>query len=186
MERSFNRMQWRTITAAGVLVLAFSLTACSSPSGDEGTPTAAPPTPGTSPAPHSASATPPETTDQQVVGTVVRFTAGSTSVDVTIGEDNPATRDFLTLLPLSLALAEFNGREKIAYLPRRLEHEGASGSDPEDGNLIYYIPWGNIGFYYNTDGVGYSDQTIHLGTYDTTLDELELLEGQEVTVEIVR
>ncbi|MER5338584.1 cyclophilin-like fold protein [Micromonospora sp. NPDC002717] len=58
-------------------------------------------------------------------------------------------------------------------------------SGRSNGHLIYFIPWGNIGFYYNTDGIGYSDQTLHLGTYNATLKELERLEGQ-ATVEIVR
>lgn len=115
----------------------------------------------------------------------MRFSRGSASVEVTLGEDNPAVRDFLSMLPLTLMLEEFNGREKIAYLPRELAHAGSPGSDPEDGDLIYYIPWGNLGFYYNTGGIGYSDQTIHLGTYDASLEQLEQLEGQEVTVEVV-
>jgi hypothetical protein len=123
---------------------------------------------------------------EQVVGTVVRFSAGSTSVEVTIGEDNPAVRDFLSMLPLALTLEEFNGREKITYLPRKLAYAGSPGSDPEDGDLIYYVPWGNLGFYYNTAGIDYSDQTIHLGTYDASLDQLGQLEGQDVTVEVIR
>jgi hypothetical protein len=89
------------------------------------------------------------------------------------------------MLPLTLTLEEFAGREKIAYLQRELAHSGSTGSDPEDGDLIYYVPWGNIGFYYNTAGIGYSDDTIHLGTYDASLDELEQLEGHDVTVEVV-
>ncbi|MDQ2673781.1 MAG: cyclophilin-like fold protein [Chloroflexota bacterium] len=146
------------------------------------TATSAPTTP--PPPPASASGTPAEA-DGQVVGTVVRFSAGSTSVEVTIDEDNPAVRDWLAMLPLTLRLEEFNGREKIAYLPRELAHAGSPGSDPEDGDLIYYVPWGNLGFYYNTAGIGYSDQTIHLGTYNASLAQLEQLEGQEVTVELV-
>ena len=39
------------------------------------------------------------------------------------------------------------------------------GSHPEDGDLISYISWGNLGFYYDTSDIGYSDQTIHLGTF---------------------
>ena len=140
--------------------------------------------------PPSTSADTAETTTEEdaaadVVGTVVQFSDGSTTVELTIDEDNPTVRDFLSMLPLTLTLEEFNGREKIAYLPRELAHEGSPGSDPEDGDLIYYIPWGNIGFYYNTAGIGYSDQTIHLGTYNTSLDLLEQLEGRDVTVEIV-
>jgi hypothetical protein len=135
--------------------------------------------------PPASSETPDEGVNQ-VVGTVVRFSAGSTSVEVTIDEDNPAVRDFLSMLPLTLTLEEFAGREKIAYLPRDLEHAGSPGSDPEDGDLIYYIPWGNLGFYYNTAGIGYSDQMIHLGTYEATQEQLEGLEGQSVTAEIIR
>jgi len=142
--------------------------------------TIVPPTP-----PASSSGTPDGGVDQ-VVGTVLRFSAGSTSVEVTINEDNPAVRDFLSMLPLTLTLEEFAGREKIAYLPRELAHAGSPGSDPEDGDLIYYVPWGNLGFYYNTAGIGYSDQTIHLGTYNASLDQLEQLEGQDVIVEVAR
>lgn len=148
------------------------------------TDTPAPPT--IAPSPPAASSGTPDGDAAQVVGTVVRFTAGSTSVEVTIDEDNPAVRDFLSMLPLTLTLEEFAGREKIAYLPRELAHVGSPGSDPEDGDLIYYVPWGNLGFYYNTAGIGYSDQTIHLGTYDASLEQLEQLEGQDVIVEIAR
>lgn len=84
-------------------------------------------------------------------------------MDVTIGEDNPATRNFLDMLPLTVTLEEFNGREKIADLPRKLNYEGSPGSDPEVGDLIYYTPWQNLGFYYNASGIGPSDETIHIG-----------------------
>ena len=132
---------------------------------------------------------PPTTTSadgdaRETVGAIVRFSAGTTSVDVTIGEDNPAVRDFLSMLPLTITLEEFSGREKISYLPRKLRHSGSPGSDPESGDLIYFVPWGNLGFYYNAEGIGYSDDTIHLGTYDASLDQLEQLEG-EVTVEVI-
>jgi len=136
-----------------------------------------------------ASASSPQTRDDtttQVIGTVVRFTSGSTLVDVIIGQDNPAVRDFLSMLPLTLTLEEFAGREKIAYLPRKLTHGDSPGSDPEDGDLIYFVPWGNIGFYYNTAGIDYSDQTIHIGTYKASLDQLERLADRLVAVEIVR
>jgi hypothetical protein len=148
------------------------------------TDTPAPPT--IAPSPPPASSGTPDGSVDQVVGNVVRFSAGETSVEVTIYQDNPAVRDFLSMLPLTLTLEEFAGREKIAYLPRELAHAGSPGSDPEDGDLIYYVPWGNLGFYYNTAGIGYSDQTIHLGTYDASLDQLEQLEGQDVIVEVVR
>jgi hypothetical protein len=105
-------------------------------------------------------------------------------VDVRIGQDNPAVRDFLSMLPLTITVREFGGRENISYLPRRLRHNGSPGSDPKNGDLIYFVPWGNLGFYYNAEGIGYSDATIHLGTYDASLAQLERLEGK-VTVKVI-
>jgi hypothetical protein len=121
-----------------------------------------------------------------VVGTVVQFSNDAVSVEMIIGEDNPTVRDFLSLLPATMTLEEFNGREKIGYFARQLTVDGSPGSDPEDGDLIYYAPWGNLGFYYNTSGVGFSDQTIHIGTYDATLEQLEALLSAPVTIEVIR
>ena len=113
---------------------------------------------------------------------LVRFSSSGTSVDVKITHENPAARDLLSMLPLTMPVLEFAGREKIGDLPRELEIEGSKGSEPVDGDLIYFKPWGHVGFYYNTAGTGYSDQTIHLGTCDATVDQLELLEGTDITV----
>lgn len=44
--------------------------------------------------------------------------------------DNKTTQDFISLLPLTLALEDYAGTEKISDLPRRLSIEDApSGSD---------------------------------------------------------
>ena len=37
--------------------------------------------------------------------------------------DNPVTRDFLSMLPLTLEFEDLAGNEKISYLPRDLDHE---------------------------------------------------------------
>ena len=131
----------------------------------------------------SSSAQTQDKSEKAIIGTIVRFTSEATSVDVTIGADSPAVRDFLSMLPLTLTLEEHAGREKIGYLPRPLPLDGSPGSDPEDGDLIYFIPWGNLGFYYNAAGIGYSDQTLHIGSYEASLEQLEGLEGT-VTIEI--
>ena len=118
-----------------------------------------------------------------VEGAVVRFATADTAVEVTIGADNPTTRAFVDSLPLTLELEEFQGREKIAYLPDELPTTGVPGSDPEDGDLIYYAPWGNLGFYYNAAGVGHDDSVIHLGTFTASEPDLAALENSTVTVE---
>ncbi len=132
----------------------------------------------------SSSAQTQDGSGEPVIGTIVRFTSEATSVDVTIGADSPAVRDFLSMLPLTLTLEEHAGREKIGTLPRALTLDGSPGSDPEDGDLIYFVPWGNLGLYYNAEGIGYSDQTLHIGTFDASPEQLEELEGA-VTIEVV-
>lgn len=118
-------------------------------------------------------------------GTIVRFSSTYVQVDVTITQDSPTVRDFLSLLPLTPAFEEFNGREKLSYLPRELATEGSPGHDSEDGDLIYFAPWGNIGFYYNAEGIGHDDRVILLGTFDATPEQLVRLEAGDVTVAIV-
>lgn len=59
------------------------------------------------------------------------------------------------MLPLTMTLEEYAGREKIGYFARKLATEGSLGSDPEDGHLIYFVPWGNLGFYYNAAGIDF-------------------------------
>lgn len=122
----------------------------------------------------------------RVIGKIVRFSNAQMTVDVAIDQDNPTVRDLLAKLPLTLKLEEFAGREKIAYLPQKLNVTGSPGSDPEDGDLIYFVPWGNLGFYYNTAGIGFSRQTIHLGRYRATLPQLRQLAAQPVSVTLLR
>ena len=175
-------MPRRAIPTLGMAILLVVLAGCANPAGAPApsASTSVPPAPVASPT-ASPSTDPGE---EQIVGTVLRFTSQRTSVEVTVGEDNPTVRDLLSVLPMEASFEEFNGREKIAYPARQLETAGSPGSDPENGDLIYFSPWGNLGFYYNADGIDFSDATIHIGTYTATPDQLALLEGA-VTIEIL-
>lgn len=65
-------------------------------------------------------------------------------------EDNAATRDFYTLLPLRLTFSDYVGKEKISpELPKRLNTKGLNGYEPEIGDLFYFSPWGNLGIFYD-------------------------------------
>ncbi|WP_143175348.1 cyclophilin-like fold protein [Cryptosporangium aurantiacum] len=113
----------------------------------------------------------------------MRFSSGGAEVVVRMN-DNPTSRDLLSKLPLTLTFEEFGGREKISYLPERLTTEGSPGSAPRNGTLIYYKPWGNLGFYYNATG-GVDDNLITLGTVEAGMDRLDRLEQGQVTVEAI-
>lgn len=180
-----------TITAALLAVIALSGCAADQPRGP-----AEPAQSSSAPSSSTAEAAPAPTAEPTaearipreagVDGMIVRFSSGSTQVDVTIGPENPTVLDFLSLLPTTIPMEEFAGREKIGYFDRELITEGSPGSDPVDGDLIYFSAWGNIGFYYNAEGIGYSDLTVHLGTYEATEAELSGLENGPVTIEVVQ
>lgn len=168
---------------AGTVAIVLAVTGCTT-SVEHSTPNSTIPAAASRPSSASSSADPAIEVGR-AEGTVVRFTSGDTAIDVTIESDNPTTRDFLTMLPLTLSVEEFAGREKVSRLPRKLETDRSPGSDPENGDLIYYAPWGSLGFYYDADGIGYSDQTIHLGTFDAAAAQLSRLESGDVTAEVI-
>ena len=129
---------------------------------------------------------PADAAPNQVRGTIVRFSGNDVHVDVTIRSNHPTSRDFLSMLPLRLKLEDLAGKEKISYLPRKLKTKGSPGSDPEDGDLIYYAPWGNLGFYYDASGIGFSRDTINLGSYRASARRLARLQRGRVAVRVLR
>jgi len=81
-------------------------------------------------------------------------------------QDNPTTRDFLAMLPLTVSLEDYAGTEKITRLSKRLSTQDApAGSDPSVGDFTYYSPWGNIAIFYRD--FGYADGLIILGTIES-------------------
>lgn len=98
--------------------------------------------------------------------------------------DNPTSRDFLTLLPLTLTFEDYSGTEKISNLPRRMSTEDApAGSDPSAGDFTYYSPWGNLAIFYND--FGYAGGLVILGTIESGTEKLGEIDG-DFTVEIER
>lgn len=80
-------------------------------------------------------------------------------------EDHVWTRDFMSQLPLTLRLEDYNRTEKVASLPQRLSMEGAPrGMTPSVGELNYYAPWGNLCVFYRD--FDYSSGLLPLGKMD--------------------
>jgi hypothetical protein len=64
-------------------------------------------------------------------------------------DDNATSRDFVSLLPLTLTLDDYNGTEKISDLPKKLSTRGVpEGMTPVAGDIGYYAPWGNLAIFY--------------------------------------
>lgn len=86
-------------------------------------------------------------------------------------DDNPTARDLFSMLPLDLSIEDYSNNEKIAYPPRRLTEEGRTPFGNETpGDICYYIPWGNVVFYYA--GYRAASSLIRLGRLDGGIETL--------------
>lgn len=115
----------------------------------------------------------------------VRLSFNGNEIIVTM-YDNPASRDFLSMLPLTLTFEDFNNKEKISNLPRNLVAEGAPPAiDPVAGDFTYFAPWGNLAiFYKNHKSSNHSLKS--LGRIDSGTSLLADMNGKfEVTIEKV-
>lgn len=75
---------------------------------------------------------------QQVSTMKIQMELEGKSITATL-DDNATARDFVSLLPLTLTLRDYEATEEISDLP--LSTEGApAGSDPSVGDLTYYAP----------------------------------------------
>jgi hypothetical protein len=78
----------------------------------------------------------------------IRIVVGQDSAVAEL-DDNPTSRDFVALLPMSVTLEDFAGREKIKRLSTRLStSDSPSGQPASVWDIAYYVPWGNIAIFY--------------------------------------
>lgn len=121
--------------------------------------------------------------DRQVKTMKIRMDVEGKVIKATLA-DNATSRDFVSLLPLTLTLSDYEATEKISDLPRKLSTEGApAGSDPSIGDITYYAPWGNLALFYKD--FGYSKGLIKLGKIDSGVKALNKPGPLEVKVELV-
>lgn len=113
----------------------------------------------------------------------IRMTANGRIVTATL-IDNAASRDFRSLLPLTLTLEDYAATEKIAYLPRKLSTQGVPpGFDPSVGDVTYYAPWGNLAIFHKD--APYANGLVHLGRIDAGFELLSASGQVRVTIEAV-
>ena len=90
----------------------------------------------------AAQATARAISDQQVSTIKISMAAEGTAITATL-VDNETSRDFVSLLPLTLTLEDYAETEKISDLPTRLSTEGApAGRDASVCDITYCAPWG--------------------------------------------
>lgn len=123
-----------------------------------------------------------KTPHQQVEAmTAIRITIEGTVITATL-EDNATTKDFISLLPMTLTLEDYHKTEKVSGLPKRLSTEGApEGVDPSVGDITYYAPWGNLALFYRD--FGYARGLVRLGRIESGIDVLERPGPLRATIE---
>jgi hypothetical protein len=110
---------------------------------------------------------------------------------ITIGEktaaavlyDNPTSKDFAAMLPLTVKMDDYSNTEKIFYPSRKLSTKDAPpGFDPSIGDITYYAPWGNIALFYKD--FGYSNGLISVGKITSGMDVFAAKGSLTVKIEL--
>lgn len=113
----------------------------------------------------------------------IKITTGKKVIQAPL-YDSPASRDFISLLPLDLILDDYNSTEKISNLPKKLSTKNApTGYKPSAGDITFYSPWGNLAIFYKN--FSYSTGLIPLGKIDSGIDVLNMSGSLAVKIELV-
>ena len=81
----------------------------------------------------------------------IRLTVNGKALTATL-IDNESTRDFVSLLPLTLTMEDLFCREKFAHLPRAISKEGKRAHTYEVGDIAYWSPGPDMAIFYRHDG----------------------------------
>jgi hypothetical protein len=113
----------------------------------------------------------------------MRLTVNGKPMTATLA-DSPTTRDFRSLLPLSLTMNDLFGREKFGRLPRALAEGGERRRTYDIGDVIYWSPGPDVAVYYRHDGQPIpAPGIIVIGRIDGAVDALDVPGPVKVTME---
>lgn len=124
-----------------------------------------------------------ENNDQTTTSMKMNIIVGSHTVTATM-EDNAATRDLLSRLPLEVTLKDFNNTtEKIFYPDPILTTEGVTrGCAPTPGDITIYAPWSNVAIFCKS--WSHSNDLIKIGHIDGNgIEELNVAGNITVRLE---
>jgi hypothetical protein len=100
----------------------------------------------------------------------IRLTIGNQEATATL-EDNPASRDLVSMLPVTIPMGDLFGREKPGPLPRALTGDVEPVFTYRVGQLAYWPPDHDVFIVYAGDGLRVpSPGLLPLGTVDDGLD----------------
>jgi len=99
--------------------------------------------------------------------------------------DSKTTRDFISLLPLTLTMNDLFRREKFAHLPRAISEEGKRSHTYEVGQVVYWSPGRDVAIFYRDDGEKIPNPgIIVIGKIDSGVAALDVAGSVKVTIEL--
>jgi hypothetical protein len=116
----------------------------------------------------------------------IRITVNSKIITATL-IDGETTRDFISLLPLTLTMNDLFGREKFGHLPRAISEGGERTRTYEVGDVIYWSPGPDVAMFYRHDGQSIpSPGIIVMGKIDSGVEALNVPASVKVTIELMQ
>jgi hypothetical protein len=99
--------------------------------------------------------------------------------------DSKTTRDFVSLLPLTLTMNDLFRREKFAHLPCLISEEGKRTHTYEVGQVVYWSPGPDVAIFYRNDGEKIPNPgIIVIGKIDSDVTALDVAGSVKVTIEL--
>ena len=115
----------------------------------------------------------------------IRLKVGDKEITATL-IDSETTRDFISLLPLTLTMNDLFRREKFAHLPRAISEGGPRKKTYEVGEVIYWSPGPDVAIFYRHDGQSIaSPGIIVMGKIASDVKALNVLGSVKVNIELM-
>jgi hypothetical protein len=99
--------------------------------------------------------------------------------------ESKTSRDFVSLLPLTLTMNDLFRREKFAHLPRAISEEGKRIHTYEVGQVVYWSPGPDVAIFYRHGGEKIPNPgIIVIGKIDSGVAALDVAGSVKVTIEL--
>lgn len=99
--------------------------------------------------------------------------------------DHATTRNFVSMLPLTLSMGDIRNREKLGYLSRYLAEGGTIQTTYEVGDMSYWPNGPGLAVFFNHDGREVASGLIPLGKIVAGIENFNVTGSVDVTIDVV-
>src|SRR6266536_3534240 len=99
--------------------------------------------------------------------------------------DSETSKDFVSLLPLTLKMNDLFGREKFGHLPRPISSDGPKTHAYDVGDIAYWSPGPDVAIFYLHDGQAIPDPGLTvIATLDSGVERLDVPGRVTMTLDV--